>query len=62
MSAVKKDEPTTALERMVAIAGGTVIVVAALLIDGTTAQTMAIAVAGALFGVGGFALGKAKAK
>lgn len=57
-----KDEPVTSHERMCAIFGGTAIVIAALAIDGATAQTMAIAVAGALFGVGGFALGRVKTK
>lgn len=56
------DEPVTANERMCAILGGTAIVVAALAIDGTTAQTMAIAVAGGLFGIGGYAVGRVKRK
>jgi len=57
---MSKDEPVTSHERMCAICGGVAIVIAALAIDGTTAQTMAIAVAGALFGVGGFAVGRMK--
>lgn len=55
-----KDEPVTSRERMCAICGGVIVVVSALAIDGTTAQTMAIAVAGALFGLGGFAIGRSK--
>jgi len=55
-----KDELTTSKERVCAMVCGTCIVIGALVIDGTTAQTMAIAVAGALFGIGGYAAGRIK--
>lgn len=47
-------------EKLCSMICGTVIVLGALVIDGATAQTMAIAVAGALFGLGGYSIGRVK--
>lgn len=55
-----KDEPTTAQERMCAMVCAAGICVTALLIDGLTAITMSIAVAGGLAGIGGYAIGRKK--
>ena len=56
-----KDEPVKSVERLCAMCCGTIIVIGALVIDGLEAQTMAIAVAGGLFGLGGYAFGRRKA-
>lgn len=57
-----KDEPVTSTERICAMVVGGCIVIGALVIDGLQAQTMAIAVAGGLFGLGGYAIGRVKRK
>ena len=57
---MSKDEPTTSKERMCAICMAGVICCFALAVDGVTAITMSIAVAGGLAGIGGYAVGRIK--
>ena len=49
-------------EKLCSLICGTTIVIGALIIDGAVAQTMAIACASALFGLGGYAVGRSKGK